>query len=241
MRKPVACAMLVLLTGVVSLFAADIEPNWGTAATSFKTIDQSAFMTAGGAAVLNATRSRECVQGFGQCKLIASIDLPSGALITGYSAEACRLDPAVGLRFMVHKRSMTSSEDVLIGPLGNASSTGCLRFAATVNPGYTVDNANYALYAEVQMDEPVMGQSFTQFGVFRVFYKLQVSPAPGTATFSDVPTSHLFFQYIEALAASGITAGCTAPPNPNYCPDAPVTRGQMAVFLSRALGLHFPN
>ena len=27
----------------------------------------------------------------------------------------------------------------------------------------------------------------------------------------------------------------------NYCPDANLTRGQMAVFLSKAMGLHFPN
>jgi len=73
-----------------------------------------------------------------------------------------------------------------------------------------------------------------------VQYKLQVSAAPGTATFSDVPMSHPFFQFIEALAASGITAGCNLAP-PQFCPDAPVTRGQMAVFLSRALGLHWPN
>jgi hypothetical protein len=26
-----------------------------------------------------------------------------------------------------------------------------------------------------------------------------------------------------------------------FCPDSPVTRGQMAVFLARALGLGFPN
>jgi hypothetical protein len=71
-------------------------------------------------------------------------------------------------------------------------------------------------------------------------YKLQVSPAPGTATFADVPLSHPFFQYIEALAASGVTTGCAGSPL-RYCPDAPVTRGQMAVFLARALGLHWPN
>ncbi|WP_457674015.1 S-layer homology domain-containing protein [Thiolapillus sp.] len=71
----------------------------------------------------------------------------------------------------------------------------------------------------------------------RVLWKRQVSPAPATATFSDVPTSHQFFQYVEALADSGITSGCSAS---QYCPDDPVTRGQMAVFLSRALGLHWP-
>ena len=70
----------------------------------------------------------------------------------------------------------------------------------------------------------------------RVFYNLQVSAAPVTATFGDVPTSHPFFQFVEALAAAGITTGCGGG---NYCPDGAVTRGQMAVFLSKALGLQF--
>ena len=70
----------------------------------------------------------------------------------------------------------------------------------------------------------------------RLYYKLQVSPAPAQATFNDVPTGHPFFQFVEALVASGITAGCG---NGNYCPDNPVTRGQMAVFIAKALGLHW--
>lgn len=70
----------------------------------------------------------------------------------------------------------------------------------------------------------------------RVVDALAVSPAPATATFNDVPTTHPFFKFIEALKASGITGGCSAAP-PLYCPDSPVTRGQMAVFLSIALGL----
>jgi parallel beta-helix repeat protein len=43
--------------------------------------------------------------------------------------------------------------------------------------------------------------------------------------------------YIEAIAAEGITKGCNAPVNDRYCPDQRVTRGQMAAFLDRALGL----
>jgi hypothetical protein len=39
--------------------------------------------------------------------------------------------------------------------------------------------------------------------------------------------------FIEELAASGITAGCGAG---NYCPDVPLTRAQMAVFIETALG-----
>ena len=41
---------------------------------------------------------------------------------------------------------------------------------------------------------------------------------------------------IEALAYSGITAGCSADPL-RFCPDRPVTRGEMATFLARALKL----
>ena len=41
---------------------------------------------------------------------------------------------------------------------------------------------------------------------------------------------------IDALAAAGITAGCSTEPL-RFCPDQPVTRAQMATFLARALGL----
>jgi hypothetical protein len=69
-----------------------------------------------------------------------------------------------------------------------------------------------------------------------VFYQLQVSPAPGTPTFSDVGPSDFAYQHIEALSAAGITAGCGGG---NFCPSNTVTRAQLAVFLSKALGLHF--
>jgi hypothetical protein len=51
-----------------------------------------------------------------------------------------------------------------------------------------------------------------------------------------VPTTHPLYQFIEALYNSNITGGCSVSP-PLYCPDAPVTRGEVAVFLATALGL----
>ncbi len=51
------------------------------------------------------------------------------------------------------------------------------------------------------------------------------------STFLDVPPSHIFFDYVETLAANGVTSGC-APSY--YCPNSPVTRAQMAVFLLKA-------
>jgi RHS repeat-associated protein len=52
-----------------------------------------------------------------------------------------------------------------------------------------------------------------------------------TPYFTDVPTSYLFFQWIQKLKEIGITAG-TSPTT--YSPDLPVTRGEMAVFVVRA-------
>ena len=47
----------------------------------------------------------------------------------------------------------------------------------------------------------------------------------------------VFESDIEALAAAGITRGCNPPDNDRFCPNDPVTRGQMAAFLHRALTL----
>jgi hypothetical protein len=55
--------------------------------------------------------------------------------------------------------------------------------------------------------------------------------------FVDVPQTSLFYTEIEWLAETGITKGCNPPGNDMYCPNNPVTRGQMAAFLNRALDL----
>ena len=46
--------------------------------------------------------------------------------------------------------------------------------------------------------------------------------------FLDVPANHMFHNFVEKLFRAGITTGCGSG---NYCPDTPVTRAQMAVFL----------
>jgi hypothetical protein len=51
----------------------------------------------------------------------------------------------------------------------------------------------------------------------------------------------VFEQDIERLAAAGITGGCNPPTNNRYCPNDFLTRGQMAAFLVRALGLTATN
>ncbi len=56
-------------------------------------------------------------------------------------------------------------------------------------------------------------------------------PPPCQGDFDDVPCSSDFAKWIEALADQGITGGCGGD---NYCPQNPVRRDQMAVFLLKA-------
>jgi hypothetical protein len=48
------------------------------------------------------------------------------------------------------------------------------------------------------------------------------------ADFLDVPQGNQFHDSVESIFRAGITGGCTGG---NYCPDDPVTRAQMAVFI----------
>jgi glucose/arabinose dehydrogenase len=59
-------------------------------------------------------------------------------------------------------------------------------------------------------------------------------------TFADVPVAHIFHRYIEGFYNAGITAGCSDSPK-MYCPDNSVTRGEMAVFIERAMGNFSPT
>jgi hypothetical protein len=62
-----------------------------------------------------------------------------------------------------------------------------------------------------------------------------VPPAPA-GLYADVSLDHPLAAWIEELAREGITGGCAAGPA-RFCPDVPVTRGQMAVFVVRAFDL----
>ncbi|MEA2002787.1 MAG: S-layer homology domain-containing protein, partial [Actinomycetota bacterium] len=61
-------------------------------------------------------------------------------------------------------------------------------------------------------------------------------PAASGIDFVD-DNGSVYESNIERLAAAGITRGCNPPTNDRFCPDDVVTRGQMAAFLTRALGL----
>jgi hypothetical protein len=59
------------------------------------------------------------------------------------------------------------------------------------------------------------------------------APPPAVGIFSDVSPESYAADFVEDFYSRGITSGCGTNPL-RYCPDDPVTRGQMAVFLLRS-------
>jgi len=61
-------------------------------------------------------------------------------------------------------------------------------------------------------------------------------PTEPGGTFTD-DNGSVHEGFIEAIAMVAITRGCNPPFNDRFCPDEPVTRGQMAAFLTRSFPL----
>ena len=125
----------------------------------------------------------------------------------------------------------------LVATAGSAVSPFSGRLAADLSADpIVVDKASELDFVRVYLTE---GSVNLQFREVDFFYQLQIStPEPGTQRFADVPAGFLYYKGIEAFAASDITGGCG---NGNFCPNGYVTRGEIATFFARALGLHFPN
>jgi hypothetical protein len=169
--------------------------------------------------------------------LVAAPVLPNGALIERIELRACDTSATGGVTAIFQACPTAGSACVPLGTAGTsaAGTPGCGDFIEDIVPPLVVDNRTTPLMVGVGTGPSAQ----TTFSMVKLYYRLRVSPAPATATFpNDVPTTHPFFRFIEALAAAGITGGCAGS---SFCPDAAVTRGQMAVFLATALGLHFPN
>ena len=71
--------------------------------------------------------------------------------------------------------------------------------------------------------------------LLRAKYGSAYVPPPATgAIFSDVGAQAFAAAWIEQLSKEGITGGCGGG---GFCPNAGVTRAEMAIFLVRTFGL----
>lgn len=84
---------------------------------------------------------------------------------------------------------------------------------------------------------PLSPMTRSQMAVFvvRALNKEQGTPLMFTPTpyFEDMPASSNFFPFVQRIRDLGITAGCSTTPA-LFCPNSPITHGQMAVFMIAA-------
>jgi hypothetical protein len=207
------------------------SPDWGTSSDVVVLVAAKAFVPRNTTTVLDTYWDNGVTYVSSTLNyLYASVSPPLGALLTGVGFDGYDVDASLNIAWGLRVANADGSSASLAW-YASSQSGGWFSSYGSISSHQVELGKYYFLVVDLKKT----GQDMRIRGM-RLYYKLQVSPAPATATFLDVPTGHLFFQYVEALAASGITAGCGGG---NYCPDAPLTRGQMAVFLSKALGLHW--
>jgi hypothetical protein len=231
-----AAALVVAYAGLGAPLA-QAQEEFGTASATNHVLQAYEFFPfsgASGLSIANNSGSRGC-QG-GCVAFVAPVMLPAGALIQALELEACDTNSTASVAAELYRQPQLEGPISILGTVFTGATPGCGFFNVNLAVPHTVNNETGTYVVQVFVQG---GTIATRFQAVRLVYRLQVSPAPATATFpNDVPTSHPFFRFIQALAAAGITGGCSAG---SYCPNSPVTRGEMAVFLATALGLHFPN
>ncbi len=157
--------------------------------------------------------------------------IPSGAIID-YVGLECASTAAGELTvtpFYLDRNSGTTSGIIALPNTPHSFDTDYNADPIGFQLVQNVHNAIAIVVDQAPNSEPL-------FGWVEIWWRRTVSPAPATPSFADVPTSDFGYQYIEALKASGITGGCGGS---TFCPDVPLTRRQMAIFLAKALGLHW--
>jgi hypothetical protein len=251
MRRPAVLLVLLFASclAATSVLAADGAKTYGTSTVSYLRVPAVAFLPFDSDLAYSGTFGARWGT-TGPSVFYAPLSLPQGARIVSLDLDFTDTNATQALtgnltvcdRFgtncTFHPAQAAGPADCNFAGFicsGDAFAGGAGTETADLTPDdLTVDNVGNSYF--LRFDTIPTDGSVRGAGIL-VGYLLQVSPAPGVATFGDVPTNHPFFQYVEALAASGITAGCGSG---NFCPDNPLTRGQMAVFLSIALGLQWP-
>ena len=107
------------------------------------------------------------------------------------------------------------AEDAIYKIYEAGITTGCSATPLKYCPERTVTRAQMAVF----LSRGIHGSNFT--------------PPTATGIFDDVPVGSFAANWIEQFYKDGITGGCGTNPL-RYCPENPVTRAQMAVFLLRA-------
>lgn len=160
----------------------------------------------------------------------SAINLPSGAYLYGARAYYYDSSAAGHVEVFIWRQTLPNAQ-TLLRSVKSSGTPGYGSLWLLLNHTIRNGDGQYVIYLGTST-----GSADLRVGGVRLYWNRQISPAPSSASFYDVPTNYWAFRAIEALADSGITTGIGGG---NFGPDQPVTRAQMAVFLAKALGLHW--
>jgi hypothetical protein len=210
-----------------------MEGGYGIADYSFISISASGFAP-NGSNISGIDFSGNKSYTSGNTIQYANVELPQGANIDGMTVWGTDGDAASNILFELRRFNIESPATSVVVASHTSSGTGNVALFVASAVTEHVDNyrRNYGVWVN-------NSSSLNSFRGVTIWFHRRILPAPASASFEDVPTGHGFFQFVEALKASGITTGCTDATH--FCPDLAVTRGQMAAFLARALGLHWSS
>lgn len=124
--------------------------------------------------------------------------------------------------------------------VAGASITSVTGSGAVYNVKVNTGTKTGTIRLDVRDDDSILDSSFNRLGGMSIgngdFTTGEVYSVFKPATFADVQPTYWAWGYIERLHAAGLTTGCRSTPTFDFCPEAPVTRAEMAVFLLR--GIH---
>ncbi len=164
----------------------------------------------------------------------ASLDLPAGVIVDYIGLNNLNDGTDAVMTATLWDRHADGTKHALASASSTPHTSWSTDSAGPFNALFD-SHANRVLVLEVQV---LAAGDFEFFGFVEVKWRRVVSGGPPLATFPDVPKSHPFFKFVEALHSAGITSGY---PDGRFGVDDSITRGQMAVFLATALGLHWPD
>ena len=168
----------------------------------------------------------------------ADVTLPTGARFMSVACDVYDGDPGnaqIAVKRYTHNTATKTNVVALMGADASTSDVGYQTVSFLINDIY--NPIRYEVINEMHIYRLEVTLTVAQLRGCRLYWQRLVSPAPNFATFADVPVGNPLHRFVEALVAAGITGGCGGA---NFCPNAAITRGQMAVFLAAALGLHWP-
>ncbi len=169
---------------------------------------------------------------------VAPVQLPQGAYITQMCVYANVTDASMPVLAYLNRSRLVAG--------GQSPQWANIQFATDDVPigyGTVCADVNHVFHDidgqyNTAYDLEILAGGTSGFGGVRLAWRREISLPPVSPTFADVQPGDFGYQQIEALVASGVTGGCGGG---NYCPNATVTRAQMAIFLAKALGLYWSN